>query len=266
MGVYSLPRIIARPSDKVTTVWIMGQAGAAGLVAALYISHISKLKGDYAAGTIQGWLANSFFRPGHDNPFSSQLLAPAASFSMFSASSRLETSPTWHSLWGSFTLEERASCYGARRDFASIRTSSGFAIRCGSGSGNCQNLSLWGTRHSAFLIMFAVAGVSLVMARSVKENLRWGIAAAILIVAVCNALGKPHRPYILRGDQSRMQMTRATEFIHSQIPQSDLIFVDYQTRLLLGYYICRNNRSRLLLLLAALSVSMRQPRGGRCGS
>jgi hypothetical protein len=27
-------------------------------------------------------------------------------------------------------------------------------------------------------------------------------------------------------------------FIHAQIPQSDLIFVDYQTRLLLGYYLC----------------------------
>jgi len=33
-------------------------------------------------------------------------------------------------------------------------------------------------------------------------------------------------------------MVRARGFIHAQIPQSDLIFVDYQTRLLLGYYLC----------------------------
>src|SRR5579863_7776474 len=46
MGIYSLLRIIARPSGKVTSVWITVQAGAAGLIAALYISHISKLKGD----------------------------------------------------------------------------------------------------------------------------------------------------------------------------------------------------------------------------
>jgi hypothetical protein len=35
-----------------------------------------------------------------------------------------------------------------------------------------------------------------------------------------------------------MQMVRALGFIHAQVPQSDLIFVDYQTRLLLGYYLC----------------------------
>ncbi len=59
-----------------------------------------------------------------------------------------------------------------------------------------------------------------------------------MIVAVCNLFGKPHRPYILREDQSRIQMVRALGFIHAQVPQSDLIFVDYQTRLLLGYYLC----------------------------
>jgi hypothetical protein len=33
-------------------------------------------------------------------------------------------------------------------------------------------------------------------------------------------------------------MVRALGFIDAQVPQSDLIFVDYQTRLLLGYYLC----------------------------
>src|SRR5580704_10333945 len=68
MGIYSLLRLLARrPSASVGATWIMGQASVLGLIAALYVSHISKLKGDYAVGTIQGWLANSFFRPGHDN-------------------------------------------------------------------------------------------------------------------------------------------------------------------------------------------------------
>ncbi len=95
-----------------------------------------------------------------------------------------------------------------------------------------------GTRHSAFLIMFALAGVSFLLAKLVKQRITRGIALAILIVAVCAAFGKPHRPYMLREDQSRTQMVRAMGFIHAQIPQSDLIFVDYQTRLLLGYYLC----------------------------
>jgi hypothetical protein len=239
VGVYSLLRVIARPPDKVTTAWIMGQAGAVGLVAALYVSHISKLKGDYAAGTIQGWLANSFFRPGHQNPFLfafartggvfqyvfGQLAVGDIAYFVFIAGVVL--------LWRS---KHPAAKQGATSHQLAILLVFPFLV--GAGAAIARIYPYGGTRHSAFLIMFAVAGVSLAMAWSVKENIRRGIALAILVVAMCNAFGNPHRPYILRRNQSLMQMTRAIEFIHSQIPQSDLIFVDYQTRLLLGYYEC----------------------------
>src|SRR5580700_11862604 len=50
LGLYSLHRVIAcRPSAQLQAAWVMGQAGALGLIASLYVSHISKLKGDYAA-------------------------------------------------------------------------------------------------------------------------------------------------------------------------------------------------------------------------
>jgi hypothetical protein len=239
MGVYSLLRVIARPSDKVTATWIMGQAGAVGLVAALYVSHISKLKGDYAAGTIQGWLGNSFFRPGHDNPF---LFAFARSGGIFQyVFGQLAVGDiAYLAFIAAVVLVWRGKCL-ARQPSA---TSHQLVILLvlpffvGAAAAIARIYPYGGTRHSAFLIMFAVAGVSLAMAQSVKENIRRGIALAILVVAVCTAFGKPHRPYIPRDDQNRIQMTRAIEFIRSQIPPSELIFVDYQTRLLLGYYVC----------------------------
>jgi hypothetical protein len=86
--------------------------------------------------------------------------------------------------------------------------------------------------------MFAVAGVSFLLAKFAKQQIARGIMIALLIVVACNLFGKPHRPYILREDQSRKQMLRDLGFLHAQVPQSDLIFVDYQTRLLLGYYLC----------------------------
>ncbi len=239
MGVYSLLRIIARPTDKITSVWIMGQVGAAGLIAALYVSHISKLKGDYAVGTIQGWLANSFFRPGHENPF---LFAIARTGGVFQyVFGQLAVGDiAYLAFIAGVVLLLRSKRFTAEPSATSHQLGILLVLPfvAGAGAAIARIYPYGGTRHSAFLIMFAVAGVSLAMACSVKENLRWGIALAILIVAVCNAFGQPHRPYILRQDQSRMQMTRATEFIRSQIPQSDLIFVDYQTRLLLGYYVC----------------------------
>jgi Dolichyl-phosphate-mannose-protein mannosyltransferase len=239
MGVYSLLRVIVRPSDKVTAAWIMGQAGAVGLVAALYVSHISKLKGDYAAGTIQGWLANSFFRPGHDNPF---LFAFARTGGVFQyVFGQLAVGDiAYFAFIAAVILVWRGKCL-ARQPTA---TSHQLVILLvlpffvGAAAAIARIYPYGGTRHSAFLIMFAVAGVSLAMAQSVKENIRRGMALAILVVAFCTAFGKPHRPYILREDQSRIQMTRGIEFIRSQIPPSELIFVDYQTRLLLGYYVC----------------------------
>ena len=239
MGVYSALRIIARSSDKVTSVWIMGQAGAAGLIAALYVSHISKLKGDYAAGTIQGWLANSFFRPGHENPF---LFAIARTGGVFQyVFGQLAVGDiAYLAFIAAVVLLLRSKRFTAEPGTTSHQLGVLLVLPflMGAGAAIARIYPYGGTRHSAFLIMFAVAGVSLAMSWSVKENLRWGIAIVIFVVAVCNVFGKPHRPYILREDQSRMQMTRATEFIRSQIPQSDLIFVDYQTRLLLGYYLC----------------------------
>jgi hypothetical protein len=240
MGVYSLLRVSAGgASAKVRAAWVMGQAGALGLIAVLYVTHISKLKGDYAAGTINGWLANSFFRPEHDNPFLfvvartggvfqyvfGQLVVGDLAFLAFFAGVIL--------LWREKSLSGRSNVFSWQLGVLLVLP---FAV--GAAASLARIYPYGGTRHSAFLIMFAVAGVSFLLSKLAKRRIGRGIAFAVLIVAICNAFGKPHRPYMLREDQSRMQMVRAMGFVHAQIPQSDMIFVDYQTRLLLGYYLC----------------------------
>jgi hypothetical protein len=240
LGLYSLHRLIARrPSAQVQAAWVMGQAGVLGLIVSLYVSHISKLKGDYAAGTINGWLANSFFRPGHDNPLLfaiartggvfqyvfGQLAVGDIAFLAFIVGVVL--------LWRKNVTPEGSTVTSRQIDALLVLP---FAVAAAASIARIYPYG--GTRHSAFLIMFALAGVSFLLAKLVKQRIARGIGLAILIVAVCTAFGKPHRPYMLREDQSRTQMVRAMGFIHAQIPQSDLIFVDYQTRLLLGYYLC----------------------------
>ena len=240
LGLYSLLRVIARcSSTQVCVAWIMGQAGALGLIASLYVSHISKLKGDYASGTINGWLANSFFRPGHDNPF---LFAIARTGGVFQyAFGQLAIGDiAFLAFIAALILLWREE---VSPDDSNIPSQHLLALLVlpfvVAGAASIARIYPYGgTRHSAFLVMFAVAGVSFVLTKLVKRRIAHGIALAILIVAVCNAVGKPHRPYILRADQSRMQMVRALGFIHAQVPPSDPIFVDYQTRLLLGYYLC----------------------------
>lgn len=237
-GIYSLLRVITgRPNVKVGAAWVLGQAGALAVFASQYITHISKLKGDYAAGTINGWLANSFFRPGHDNPLLfviarsggvfqyvfGQLVVGDVAFVAFIAGVV--------SLW---KVRPKGSDVAGWQ----LGTLLVLPFVVGTGASLARIYPYGGTRHSAFLIMFAAAGVSILLARLVKQRIGRGIVVAMLVIAVCTAFGKPHRPYMLPEDQSRMQMIRAMEFVRSQIPQSDVIFVDYQTRLLLAHYLC----------------------------
>ncbi len=240
IGIYSLLRLIARrPPAKIVVAWVGGQAGALGLLTVLYLTHISKLKGEYAAGTINTWLANSFFRPGNDNPLLfavartggvfqyvfGQLAVGDVAFLAFIAGV----------VWLCRHKISRGSADVTLRQLGILLV---LPFALGAAAAIARIYPYGGTRHSAFLIMFAVAGVSLFVAKLVKQGIGRGIASAILIVTICNVWAQPHRPYMLREDQSRMQMVRAIGFIHAQVPQSDMIFVDYQTRLLLGYYLC----------------------------
>ena len=240
IGLYSLLRVSAcRPSAQVCVVWTSGQAGAVGLIAALYVSHISKLKGDYASGTINGWLGNSFYRPGHDNPLLFVIARTGGVFQYVFGQLAIGDLASVAFIAGVVLLWKENISPG-RSNASSRQLVALFVLpfAIGAGASIARIYPYGGTRHSAFLIMFAVAGVSFLLEKFAKQQIARGIMIALLIVVACNLFGKPHRPYILREDQSRMQMVRALGFIHAQVPQSDLIFVDYQTRLLLGYYLC----------------------------
>jgi hypothetical protein len=95
-----------------------------------------------------------------------------------------------------------------------------------------------GTRHCMFLAVFGVAGVSFVLAEWVRQKTARGVGVAILVVAVCNLFGVPHRPFMLRRDQRSQQMNQAMNAVRLAVSPRDLVFVDYETSLLLNHYLC----------------------------
>jgi hypothetical protein len=94
-----------------------------------------------------------------------------------------------------------------------------------------------GTRHSAFLVPFAIAGVSLTIIKLARQGVV-AVSLAILLVIVCQAFGSPHRTYIRREDQRRNNMTQAMNAIRQNVSAEDVIFVDFQTSFLLRFYLC----------------------------
>jgi hypothetical protein len=240
MGIYSLVRIVThRPAAKVFAAWALGQAGAVVLFVFLYSTHISQMKGDYASGTINGWLGNSFFHPGRDNPLLF-IIARSGGVFQYVFGQLAVGDIAFIGFVAAIVLLSRAKVSPAGSQIAAwqlgILLVLPFALAAGASLARLYPYG--GTRHSAFLIMFAAAGVSFLLARLLRQRIGRGIVLSLLVVAVCSAFGKPHRPYMLPEDQSRAQMIHAIGFVRSQIPQSDLIFADYQTRLLLAHYLC----------------------------
>jgi uncharacterized membrane protein len=239
VGVYSLWRIVSdRPSRQVKATWIVGQAGALGILIFLYVVQISKLKGGAAAQHMQVLLANSYFHRGHDHLLGfifartfgvlqytfGQLAVGDIAGLLFIAGVVL--------LWRgkSPIAKPGPSC----RQLSLLLTLP-FAINAITAIVDMYPYG--GTRHSAFLVPFAVTGVSLAIVKLTRQPLV-ALGVAIFLIALCQAFGTPHRPYIRREDQRRINMTQALEAIRQNISADDLIFVDFQTSFLFRFYLC----------------------------
>jgi uncharacterized membrane protein len=95
-----------------------------------------------------------------------------------------------------------------------------------------------GTRHSSFISLFAIAGISYALTIIFRAHAPRAIAVIIIAIILCQLLGSPHRPYMTRRDQSKANMTTAITTIKNQAAPGSLLFIDLQTNFLLQNYLC----------------------------
>ena len=245
LGFYALFRIFTeRPPATLVAAWALGQLGGLALAAFLYKTHLSKLTADDSTTQLQGlineyYLHRSFFDRAHDNPlrffvghtfgvfqyFFGQLAVGDVMCLLFVAGVALL-------LRGEGSPEARAS---SRR--LGVFLLLAFAI---AGIASLAHVYPYGgTRHIAFLIIPAVAGVSVALARLAAGRWDRGLTIAAFVIVVCVAFGKPRQPRMNRADQSRRNMAEAMDFVRTHVDPSNLIFTDYQSDLILGHYLCR---------------------------
>jgi len=247
VGMYSLWRLIgSQLSRRIVAVWITGQVGALGLLAFLYRTQISHLKNSAAMQRhVQVFLSNSYFHRGHDHPL---LFVFARTFGVLQYTfGQLAVGDIAGVLFvAGVALLLKGGNQGENRNIRDTRVPSSrqlgvflllpFLINC-----VAAMLDLYpygGTRHSASLLPFAIAGVSYAIAKLARQQLTYALGATLLTIAVCQGLGKPHRPYMLRKDQRRTNMTLAIDAIRQQVQPGDILFVDFQTTFLLRFYLC----------------------------
>jgi hypothetical protein len=240
IGAYGLLRLLSGPPRvKLIFAWISSQLAVLGIASFLYATHVSKQKGSaQAMQAMEEWLRKSYYHPGHDNLL---LFVLGRSFGVFQF------------IFGQLAVGDIAGLlflaaviYLFReRDVKSQNSTPDwqlgvllflpFALNCAVAI--LKVYPYGGTRHCVFLSIFGLAGVSLVLARWARQQVR-GVAVGILVAAACHLFATPHRPFMLHSDQSIQQMNQAMNVIRREVPPSEPLFVDYQTSLLLNHYLC----------------------------
>ena len=233
-----------RSRGRVFAIWIAGQTGALCLLVFLYATQISKLRAGSSAQHMQVLLANSYFHPGHDHLLGfifartfgvlqytfGQLAVGDIAGLLFVAGVVL--------LLAGNDAGDNGVLRGLEPSARQLALLLMLPFVINAAVAIADLYPYGGTRHSSFLVPFAIAAVSLTITRSTRGRIGLALTVAVLIVAVCQVSGTPHRPYMRREDQHRSKMTQALDGIRQNVATDDLIFVDFQTNFLLRFYLC----------------------------
>jgi len=256
LGIYVLIRILrSELPARVVTVWAGFQAGALALCAFLYVTHISKLHGSGMEHfAVDVWLRNSYFHPGQDQlllfPFQSTL---ALFRYLFYSPLRgipeaiLFIAAVWL-LLAKRGLRGKAM---PERRFAGTLLLLPFLVSCAMAIAGLYPYG--GTRHSVFLLLFAVSGISFLIAEIAGERI-WPLLLGALVVAPVWSL-TARRPDTDMSDrnQSRPMMAATLQCIRQTIPPGSLIFTDYQTNVMLGYYLGRHQVTEIPMVVRTMA-------------
>lgn len=234
LGLYVLLRMRgAGLSPAVIGIWVAAQIGALLLCAFLYFKYISAFGGQALHGWMDVYLHNSYFDPKRHHAIAFIFARTISVFQYVFGQNVVGDLLFLVFVAGIVFIWRRKAI--ATRGAIIFLLLFPFAITCTTALLDVYPYG--GTRHCIFLAIFGIAAISFAFVRLV--GLRSGLAIAALVVIVCNFLPSRRLPYIAPADQKRAHMDQAMTFIQKTIPPSDLIFVDSQTSLLLGHYLCR---------------------------
>ncbi len=241
LAVYAILRMAQqRPPLRVFAAWEAGQCIALGLCYFLYVTHMSRLGGRGGAGSAAGggmpYLGNSYFVPGKMTPLLFIFARTGGVFQYDFGQSAVGDLAYPLFVAGIILLFRKPTLGQLSPRQLGILLALPFVLNCAAALARIYPYG--GTRHSAFLLPFALAGVGIALAHFLKNRLALGVLAALLISLLCNISPSHRAPYMSRQEQGSANMKAALDFIHQKVAPREPIFTDYQTSLMLHYYLC----------------------------
>ncbi len=251
IGVYLLARLYPYKTRwRLSAVWGAGQIGGIAIAAYFLLTHIPRLRQTgMVRADLESYLRKSVFHPGERNPLGFVVAQTLRVFTYVFSHGLVGTLGLLAFLAGMVWLLRQASWNRAEpmeiaAEVAAKRPSPRkLALLLGVPFLVTWGLALAGlyplgaTRHDAFLAPFALTGTAVGIAAFIPVR-NWMKATGIVIcLAVCNLFPAPPPP-IRAQDQSKARMKSALTYLRGSVPPGSVFLTDYESGLLLGYYLC----------------------------
>ncbi|HXT86974.1 MAG TPA: glycosyltransferase family 39 protein [Verrucomicrobiae bacterium] len=257
MDIYALARIFSGDLRKTAIFgWITSQACTLMVLGFLWVTHISRMYHDAIRSVAEdGWLRAEYFQAG-ENVFHFALRATEHAF-FYLLTRQKEISLTLAPYSVAIVLaivllfvfgvapllikpagDVKISIRSARIFGALILLP--FLIGC---AGALLRLYPYGgSRHVAYLAPFAAAGIASGIVWLSRRTFSIAVAATLALLLVCAWRVEP-LSYISPADQASKQMAQALAYIHETVPRGGIVVVDYNSSLVLRYYLCPDERN-----------------------
>jgi hypothetical protein len=248
MGVYVLVSLYPRRNHlRLFAVWSTGQVVGVAIATYFLLTHIPKLKATgMVSADLESYLRKSTFHAGERNPLEFLATQTLRVFTYIFSHGLIGTLALLAFVAGLVWLFRRgiASNGGENHDADQARPSPRMLALLMV----CPFLVSWAvalaglyplgaTRHDAFLAPFMLTGICLGIAGWVPAR-NWTKALAVVIcLGICNFFPAPPPPIRAR-DQSKPLMRDAMSYLRSNAAPGSLLVADYESGLLLGYYLC----------------------------
>lgn len=242
LGTYAVIRMLHQhPPMRVFAAWEIGQIAAFALCYFLYVTHLAQLGRNFGGvNAFEGfmgseYLGHSYFVPGKTNPWVFALA---------------RTGGVFQYLFGQFAVGDLAYVaflIGVVLVFRQWRRGIRgpgelawllvFPFAAGCAAALARAYPYGGTRHSFFLLPFALCGVAIAILAAVKGRIAGGILTALVVALICNLIPSVRSPHISAENQRKRHMYDAIDFLRHIEPGAP-IFVDDETRFMLENYLC----------------------------
>jgi 4-amino-4-deoxy-L-arabinose transferase-like glycosyltransferase len=238
-GIYVVLRISSLKGHPRIS-WMLFQVGAAAIYVWLFLVHVSRMRGSpMEAEAMTGWLRALYFHAG-ESPMDFLQRTTLDAF-QYLFGSRVGGGVALAAFCAGVLWLLSAGLFRKRRDLAAFGLLLLLPFVFGMIASLLDFYPYGGTRHCIYLLIFATAGVSYLIATVVRERLLPILLVAPVLVPYWYLHRLPDPQQMGRKEQMKGLMTNAIVDLKTSVQPAEPVFTDYQASVLLAYYLGRDH-------------------------